>query len=144
MHRVSRAAYREQGLLSSCGVQSVSVSGFSCCTAQAPGKWVSLVAACGLSRGGSPAQLLLSMWNLPGPGIEPVSPALAGRLLSTISPEKSHTIFYLFELHVLKLFFYQYRINVHPNNSLIKKKCIKYLSYAKYWVQGPFPSQQKI
>ena len=61
---------------------------------------------CGLSRGSSPAQLLLSMWNLPGPGIEPVSPALAGGLLSTISPEKSHTIFYLFELHVLKLFFF--------------------------------------
>ena len=31
----------------------------------------------------------LSMWDLPGPGIEPVSPASAGRLLSTASPAKS-------------------------------------------------------
>ena len=90
------------------------------CRAQARGIRASVVAACGLSRGGSQAQLLLSMWTLPGPGIEPVSPALAGGLLSTISPEKSHTIFYLPELHVFKLFFfYQYGINVLPNNSLI-------------------------
>ena len=30
------------------------------------------------------------MWNLAGPGIEPVSPALAGRFLSALPPEKSH------------------------------------------------------
>ena len=29
------------------------------------------------------------MWNLPGLGIEPVTPALAGRFLSTIAPRKS-------------------------------------------------------
>ena len=29
------------------------------------------------------------MWNLPGPGIEPVSPALAGGFLPTASPGKS-------------------------------------------------------
>ena len=29
------------------------------------------------------------MSNLPGPGIEPMSPALAGRFLSTASPGKS-------------------------------------------------------
>ena len=29
------------------------------------------------------------MWNLPGPGIELVSPALEGRFLSTVPPEKS-------------------------------------------------------
>ena len=29
------------------------------------------------------------MWNLPGPGIKPVSPALAGGFLTTGSPEKS-------------------------------------------------------
>ena len=28
------------------------------------------------------------MWDLPGPGIEPVSPALAGRFLSTAPPRK--------------------------------------------------------
>ena len=29
------------------------------------------------------------MWNLPGPGIKPVSPALAGDFLTTEAPEKS-------------------------------------------------------
>ena len=29
------------------------------------------------------------MWDLPGPGIKPVSPALAGGFLTTVPPEKS-------------------------------------------------------
>ena len=29
------------------------------------------------------------MWDLPGPGLEPVSPALAGGFLTTAPPEKS-------------------------------------------------------
>ena len=33
------------------------------------------------------------MWNLPGPGIEPVSPALAGRFLFTIPQESLGTQF---------------------------------------------------
>ena len=33
-----------------------------------------------LSNRGSRAQLLRGMWDLPRPGLEPVSPALAGRL----------------------------------------------------------------
>ena len=34
---------------------------------------------CRLSNCGSRAQLLSGMWDLPRPGLEPVSPALAGR-----------------------------------------------------------------
>ena len=30
------------------------------------------------------------MWDLPGPGLEPVSPALAGGFLTTAQPGKSH------------------------------------------------------
>ena len=30
------------------------------------------------------------MWDLPGPGLEPVSPALAGQFLTTAPPGKSH------------------------------------------------------
>ena len=30
------------------------------------------------------------MWNLPGPGLEPVSPALAGGFLTTALPGKPH------------------------------------------------------
>ena len=35
------------------------------------------------------AQLLRSMWDLPGAGIEPVSPTLAGGFLTTGPPEES-------------------------------------------------------
>ena len=41
-----------------------------------------------LSNCGSRAQLLRSMWDLPSPGLEPVSPALAGRLSTTVPPGK--------------------------------------------------------
>ena len=37
---------------------------------------------------GSRAQLLRGMWDLPRPGLEPVSPALAGRLSTTVPPGK--------------------------------------------------------
>ena len=61
----------------------------------------SVVAACGLSSCGSQAlehrltscgtwaQLLRGMWDLPGPGIEPLSPTLAGGFLTTAPPGKS-------------------------------------------------------
>ena len=41
-----------------------------------------------LSNCGSRAQLLRGMWDLPGPGLEPVSPALAGRFSTTAPPGK--------------------------------------------------------
>ena len=41
-----------------------------------------------LSNCGSRAQLLQGMWDLPGPGLEPVSPALAGRFSTTAPPGK--------------------------------------------------------
>ena len=41
-----------------------------------------------LSNCGSWAQLLRGMWDLPRPGLEPMSPALAGRLSTTAPPGK--------------------------------------------------------
>ena len=41
-----------------------------------------------LSSCGSRAQLLCGMWDLPRPGLEPVSPALAGGLSTTAPPGK--------------------------------------------------------
>ena len=46
-----------------------------------------------LSSCGSRAQLLRGMWDLPGPGPEPMSPALAGRLSTTEPPGKPHSVF---------------------------------------------------
>ena len=36
------------------------------------------------------------MWDPPGPGLEPVSPALAGRLLTTAPPGKPSSFFFIF------------------------------------------------
>ena len=47
-----------------------------------------------LSSRGSRAQLLRGMWDPPRPGLEPVSPALAGRLPTTAPPGK--LIFFYF------------------------------------------------
>ena len=41
-----------------------------------------------LSNCGSWAQLLHGMWDPPRPGLEPVSPALAGRFSTTVPPGK--------------------------------------------------------
>ena len=41
-----------------------------------------------LSNCGSRAQLLRGMWDRPRPGLEPMSPALAGRLSTTAPPGK--------------------------------------------------------
>ena len=41
-----------------------------------------------LSSCGSQAQLLRGMWDLPRPGLEPVSPASAGRFSTTAPPGK--------------------------------------------------------
>ena len=41
-----------------------------------------------LSSCGSRAQPLRGMWDLPRPGLEPVSPALAGRFSTTVPPGK--------------------------------------------------------
>ena len=45
-----------------------------------------------LSSCGSRAQLLRGMWDLPRPGLEPVSPELAGRLSTTAPPGKPQRV----------------------------------------------------
>ena len=46
-----------------------------------------------LSDCGSRAQLLRGMWDLPRPGLEPMSPALAGRFSTTAPPGKPFILF---------------------------------------------------
>ena len=52
------------GATLSCGARASHCGGFSCCGARALG------------------------WDLPGPGLEPMSPALAGGFLTTAPPGK--------------------------------------------------------
>ena len=75
------------GPLSSCTVQASHWAGFSCYRAQAP--------ECRLSSCGAQAQLSCGMWDLPGPGIKPMSSALEGEFLSTGPPEKSSPFSFL-------------------------------------------------
>ena len=49
-----------------------------------------------LSNCGSRAQLLRCMWDLPRPGLEPVSPALAGRFPTTAPPGKPQNHGFIF------------------------------------------------
>ena len=49
----------------------------------------------GLSNCGPRAQLLRGMWDLPRPGLEPVSPALAGRFSTAAPPGKPPSLFFL-------------------------------------------------
>ena len=49
-----------------------------------------------LSSCGSRAQLLHGMWDLPRPGLEPVSRALAGRFSTTVPPGKPKCIFNIY------------------------------------------------
>ena len=51
-----------------------------------------------LSNCGSRAELLRGMWDLPRPGLEPVSPALAGRLSTTVPPGKPLSCLFIIEL----------------------------------------------
>ena len=47
-----------------------------------------------LSNCGPRAQLLRGMWDLPRPGLEPVSPALAGRFSTAAPPGKPKAILF--------------------------------------------------
>ena len=51
-----------------------------------------------LSNCGSRAQLFRGMWDLPRPGIEPVSPALAGSPSTTAPPGKPKNVFQIYSL----------------------------------------------
>ena len=65
------ALTRASGGCSGCRAQAAHCDRFSCGGASAPG---------------ARAQLLCSTWHLPGPGIEPMSPAVAGGFLTTGPP----------------------------------------------------------
>ena len=67
-----------------------------------------------LSNCGSRAQLPRGMWDLPRPGLEPVSPALAGRFSTTAPPGKPQQQF------------------LRRLNELIKRKHLEQTCICKY------------
>ena len=73
------------------------------------------------SSWGTWAQLLCNMWDPPGPGIEPTSPALAGRFFTTEPPGKPLYVFNVCIEKGLKLYISQ---AVSSTCSEEKRDCI--------------------
>ena len=111
-----------------CGLSVVVANGgFSCCRARALGRQASVVAACQLRSCGTQPQLPCSMWDLPRPGIEPMSPALAGRLPTTGLPGKSCLtwfLFFFFKEFLLFIFFFFLLLLKISNENFNGKKII--------------------
>ena len=90
------------GLFSSCGTQTSHHGGFLVAERGLQSTWASVVVARGLSSCssralehrlsscGTWAQLLHGTWDLPGPGIKPVSSALASGFFTTEPPGKPY------------------------------------------------------
>ena len=85
-----------------CSARASHCSGFSCGRARALERM--------LSSCGTRAYLPRGMWDLPGPGIEPVSPALAGGFLTTGPPGKSMNMMnFAFVIHLFPYLSLTYR-----------------------------------
>ena len=83
-----------------------SCSGFLCCRGQtlaAQAQWLWFVG-------------LIPPWHVEssGPGVEPMSPALAGRFLSTMPPGKSHACILAGVFCLLSLCVLSYNVLLHP------------------------------
>ena len=68
--------------------------GFSSCSAWAQ-PWDLQALELGLSSCGAWAEFPHGLWDLPRPGVEPVSPALAGGFLSSAPPGKSDSLMFI-------------------------------------------------
>ena len=73
-----------------------------------------------LSNCGPWDQLLRGMWDLPRPGLEPVSPALAGRFLTTAPPGKPTILFFNVPRHIR---------NLHHSHKEVSETLTGMLSY---------------
>ena len=82
------SSFSKWGLLSSCGAWASHCGGFSSFKA-----WASVVVVDGLLSTGFIRCGACSLWNPPRPGIEPMSPALVGRFLTSRTPGKCHLHF---------------------------------------------------
>ena len=81
--------------------------GFSCCGAQA-------LVCKGFSSCSTQAQLPFGLWDLPRLGIKPVSPALAGRFLTTGPPGKSKFALLCIRTAPIYPHWEHHLLNLHP------------------------------
>ena len=82
---------RRAGATLRCDAGASHCGAFSCCGARALEHR--------LSSSGTWASLLRGMWDLPRPGLEPVSPTLAGGFLTTAPPGRSRKVELNFSPH---------------------------------------------
>ena len=89
-----------------------------------------------LSSCGSRAQSLRGMWDLPRPGLEPVSPALAGRLSTTAPPGKPEqfvfNMYLLFSVFIFFIIFWLQRVSVVVHRLFVAPR--RLLSSSGTWV----------
>ena len=99
--------------------------GFSCCGAWALGTRASVVVALErrLRSCGAWTLLLCGMWELPGPGLEPVFPELAGGFLTTAPPGKPYYLgFCRFTFnYAVKLFYLKLNLKYSLDILLLRK-----------------------
>ena len=72
-----------------------------------------------LSSCGARAQLLRGMWDPPGPGLEPVSPALAGRFPTIVPPGKPGVCSFNYTATVLMKTFFPFGSQLRHVGSLL-------------------------
>ena len=76
-----------------------------------------------LSSCGSRVQLLRGMWDLPRPGLEPVSPALAGRFSTTAPPGKPLISVFYNNYFTIKIFLSLFSSGSNHSDSLNFSSC---------------------
>ena len=86
------SGYSDWGILC-CGLQAYHCGGLSCCRGQVLGTGLSSLSSWALEHTGfrscGPlAKMLFGMWDLPRLGLQPLSPALADRFLTTAPPRE--------------------------------------------------------
>ena len=89
-----------RGVCSSLRRAGSSLQWLRLCGARVLGAWASVAAVCGLQSLGRTG--FVALWNLPGPGIKLVSPALQGGFLTTGPPGKKPSLL-LFRTPVITL-----------------------------------------
>ena len=118
----------EQGLLS-CGAWASPCSGFSCRRAKA--------LEYRLSSYGTWALSLDGMWNLPRPGIEPVSHALTDRFLITGPPGKPHYFLRAEAMYCWSLNLYTWPgfWRIRAAQSIFVEWIMNKLDFSNVWIQ---------
>ena len=85
--------------------------GLSSCVSQALELW--------LSSCGAQTYLPCGMWNLPRPGVKPMSPALAGRFFTTEPPRKPSLLMYFHLSFILICICFMYFYFIYMNHFVL-------------------------